>query len=264
MEFNGTHLECAGLAPGVVATDISSPSYVYANWAALRNSDSSLSLVLTHSSTAVYRITDISGARICEFAVTPGSEPSPVRVQIAAGTPNGAQTVTFDAVCDPIPACEPGYEESSPGVCTDINECTLGGPSICGTGGLHTCVNTPGSYTCSCDGLFYVNSSILCSVVNPCELAEFCTTPGGICGPSCADPDMPCSFAYFCPIGGAHPTDPCLFDISMPALGWTCQCNASSTYVNDVFGSGDEYCSPSYPNDDSVYPPIEGSPPVVG
>lgn len=68
--------------------------------------------------------------------------------------------------------CPRGYTKADGKACTDINECDLN-PDICRGGG--TCVNTDGSFTCTCPpGLtlddtsmisFFFNDSLYKNVV---------------------------------------------------------------------------------------------------
>ncbi|XP_035710508.1 fibrillin-2 isoform X2 [Folsomia candida] len=52
------------------------------------------------------------------------------------------------SVCDPtLCECQPGFAKVDGKACTDIDECAMN-PGICLGGG--TCVNTEGSFTCSC------------------------------------------------------------------------------------------------------------------
>ena len=60
-------------------------------------------------------------------------------------------------ICN-IAACPEGYSgDSTSATCTDIDECETG---ICGSNA--SCLNTPGSFICTCDAGYYLVNGHIC------------------------------------------------------------------------------------------------------
>nr|XP_022292249.1 mucin-4-like isoform X6 [Crassostrea virginica] len=104
--------------------------------------------------------------------------------ECASGNPcSGANQVCQNTPGSYRCICEAGYNETSPGNCTDINECIT---SPCG----QTCSNTPGSYSCSCNPGFRLVGTTQCedfdecsAPVSPCD--QICTNSIGSYRCSC-------------------------------------------------------------------------------
>lgn len=161
---------------------------------------------------------------------------------------------------------EPGYTCSGAGPCVDIDECQQNTDN-CPTG--TTCVNTPGSFTCSCDPGFSwdgmkcvggcgdgdLKAPEVCDDGNLTAgdgCTENCTKePGYFCmgeGPgSCVDIDECATMADNC-----LDTESCLNTVG----SFTCQCDKAGTKVcnntcidisSDVFNCGDcdKVCLPN-------------------
>ncbi|WP_169558631.1 EGF domain-containing protein [Myxococcus stipitatus] len=84
-------------------------------------------------------------------------------VQTGEGCDDGG--TTSGNGCSATCQVEPGYTCSgAPSVCTDVNECT-NGTNQCSVNA--TCVNTPGSYTCTCKP-GYSGNGRTCNDINEC------------------------------------------------------------------------------------------------
>lgn len=97
-------------------------------------------------------------------------------------------TCTNNTGAAPTCTCQSGYTSTNGGVtCTDVNECTATA-DVCGTSAAGSCQNTAGSYQCSCNAgysLQTVNGVTKCldanecsSATNPCGVGS-CTNTGG-------------------------------------------------------------------------------------
>nr|XP_048315789.1 fibulin-7 [Myodes glareolus] len=98
-------------------------------------------------------------------------------------------------------SCQAGFHLSgtlgSDGVCLDVNECEIygqaGPPRLC----LHTCVNTPGSYRCTCpSGYRVLTDGKTCEDVDECVSSQHTCPQGTACfntGGSfqCVNPECP-------------------------------------------------------------------------
>lgn len=113
---------------------------------------------------------------------------------------NGVFGCKDNTFCD-VPTdqckCNSRYEGNPLVGCTDIDECKT---NSCGTTGVNTCTNTPGSYSCECSPNFQWdgNYGSVCRDVNEC--VELGTNP---CGPNSLCTNIPGSFQCFCNPGYA-------------------------------------------------------------
>ncbi|XP_060104228.1 fibulin-7 [Heteronotia binoei] len=97
-------------------------------------------------------------------------------------------------------SCEPGFHMSGTAensICQDVNECEVykleGAPLLC----MHTCINIPGSYHCSCPSGYRVFSDgKSCEDIDECSLSLHNCTRGTMCintggGFQCVSPECP-------------------------------------------------------------------------
>eukprot|EP00105_Crassostrea_gigas_P016588 XP_011434026.1 PREDICTED: fibrillin-2-like isoform X1 [Crassostrea gigas] len=92
---------------------------------------------------------------------------------------SGTPCTGANQVCQNIPGsyrciCETGYNETSPGNCTDIDECVTNPCS-------QVCSNTPGSYSCSCHAGFRLVGT------SQCEDYDECSAPVSPCDQICTN-----------------------------------------------------------------------------
>jgi Coagulation Factor Xa inhibitory site/EGF domain/Calcium-binding EGF domain/Complement Clr-like EGF-like/Regulator of chromosome condensation (RCC1) repeat len=102
-------------------------------------------------------------------------------------------TCTNNTGAAPTCTCQSGYSGNGT-TCTDVNECTATA-NLCGTAAAGSCQNTGGSYQCSCNPGFTlqtVNGAPKCVDVNECSSA---TNPCG--AGTCANSEG--SYACACP-----------------------------------------------------------------
>ncbi|NWZ83260.1 FBLN7 protein, partial [Poecile atricapillus] len=97
-------------------------------------------------------------------------------------------------------SCDPGFQMSgtaSNGICQDLDECEVyqqeGGPRLC----AHACINTPGSFRCSCPaGYVLLGDGKSCEDIDECSLSQDNCTSGSSCintggGFQCVTPECP-------------------------------------------------------------------------
>ncbi|NXK89385.1 FBLN7 protein, partial [Formicarius rufipectus] len=97
-------------------------------------------------------------------------------------------------------SCDPGFHMSGTGaggLCQDLNECEVfqrdGGPRLC----IHSCVNLPGSFRCSCPpGYALLGDGKSCEDIDECSLSQDNCTDGSSCintggGFQCVTPRCP-------------------------------------------------------------------------
>uniref|UniRef100_A0A8W8NDF3 Fibrillin-1 n=1 Tax=Magallana gigas TaxID=29159 RepID=A0A8W8NDF3_MAGGI len=92
---------------------------------------------------------------------------------------SGTPCTGANQVCQNTPGsyrciCETGYNETSPGNCTDIDECVTNPCS-------QVCSNTPGSYSCSCHAGFRLVGT------SQCEDYDECSAPVSPCDQICTN-----------------------------------------------------------------------------
>ncbi|XP_017692918.1 PREDICTED: fibulin-7 isoform X2 [Lepidothrix coronata] len=97
-------------------------------------------------------------------------------------------------------SCDPGFHmngTAANGLCQDLNECEVfqrdGGPRLC----VHSCVNLPGSFRCSCpSGYVLLGDGRSCEDIDECSLSQDNCTGGSSCintggGFQCVTPRCP-------------------------------------------------------------------------
>nr|XP_060611082.1 fibulin-7 [Anolis sagrei ordinatus] len=97
-------------------------------------------------------------------------------------------------------SCEAGFHMSGTSensICQDVNECKVykleGAPRLC----MHTCINIPGSYLCSCpSGYRLFSDGKSCEDIDECVLLLHNCTTGTMCintggGFQCVNPECP-------------------------------------------------------------------------
>ncbi|XP_029450125.1 fibulin-7 [Rhinatrema bivittatum] len=97
-------------------------------------------------------------------------------------------------------SCEAGFHMSGTSdnsICQDVNECEVykvrGAPRLC----MHTCINIPGSYRCSCpSGYKLLSDGKSCDDIDECSVSQHNCTRGTMCvntggGFQCIIPECP-------------------------------------------------------------------------
>ncbi|KAM8946822.1 fibulin-7 [Pelodytes ibericus] len=100
-------------------------------------------------------------------------------------------------------SCDAGFQMSGASensICQDVNECEIykveGAPHLC----MHICVNTPGSYRCSCPGGYKMQGDgKSCEDIEECYTGLHNCTRGAMCintrgGFQCVSPECPKSY----------------------------------------------------------------------
>jgi len=118
-------------------------------------------------------------------------------------------------------------------MCTDDDECALGTHN-CDVNA--TCTNTPGSFTCACNG-GYQGDGFVCTLIDLCPADPHKLEPG-ICGCGVADTDTDHD-------GAADCNDLCPNDLTKTEAG-ICGCEVADT---DTDGDGTANCHDNCPND---------------
>ncbi|MEE6474864.1 hypothetical protein FKM82_010521 [Ascaphus truei] len=97
-------------------------------------------------------------------------------------------------------SCDAGFQMSGTpdnSICQDMNECEVynvdGAPQLC----MHSCINIPGSYRCSCpNGYKIIGEGKSCEDIDECNAAQHNCTRGTMCintagGFQCVYPECP-------------------------------------------------------------------------
>ncbi|XP_078505162.1 fibulin-7 [Lissotriton helveticus] len=100
-------------------------------------------------------------------------------------------------------SCDAGFHMSGTAdnsICQDVNECEVykveGVPRLC----MHTCINTPGSFRCSCpNGYRLLGDGKSCEDIDECNISQHNCSGGSMCintggGFQCVTPACPRSF----------------------------------------------------------------------
>lgn len=141
----------------------------------------------------MYSDSQCSAGKTCvDHKCLSGAAPLCGNGQLDTGETCDDRNITSGDGCSSTCQIQSGYTCPVPGVaCTDVNECTNGACSA-----NATCINSPGSFTCSCktgfagDGVTCTDINECAAPTNPCG-TQTCTNTSG--GYTCTGSNPTCS-----------------------------------------------------------------------
>lgn len=163
---------------------------------------------------------------------------------VSVATCTDPTTAMGDFICT-CPAGYTGDGSASGSGCTDVDEC---GMDIDNCDDNALCTNTPGGFTCTCNGPEWVGDGVMCADYNECEDLVFSST----CDENAVCTNLSPGFDCACNEGFTGDGAMCT-DIDECALG-TDSCREDEECVNNVGPDNDCVCPPGFVRADPADP----------